>query len=217
MDDGLSGVAGPVVTTSERALFTVPIWTSSVPPDTWWISRLIDDITRALEMEPQDPASSSGHQTQAVLQNRAEEHWQEFLRFTTSAFEAAASTAPRQRYQRFFLRSWGLRVNAVSSAKDLDFGPSRTLARHNHSPALLTSVFACELPQHPEAAKLPTVFHNPAQHMNCPWQPSIMSVSPKVGTLLIFPGWLEHSVPIVAPIPVGQQRITINTDYFPEF
>jgi hypothetical protein len=198
-------------------LFRVPIWKASAPADSWWIPRLIDDITTILATRPQDPLRSSGHQTLAELQDRTEEHWLAFLSFASAAFEAVTATAPQQRYQKFTMRSWALRVTEESAAKDRAYGPTRTLARHNHSPALLTSVFACELPAEPEPAKLPTIFHNPASHMNCPWQPSIMPVPPAVGTMLVFPGWLEHSVPITAPIPRGQRRITINTDYFPEF
>jgi hypothetical protein len=215
-DDPTGGPASPA-TVQQRSLFSVPIWTASVPPDTWWIPRLIEDIAETLATNPQDPAGSSGHQTLAELQDRPDQHWRAFFTFVNSAFEAVAATAPQQRYQSFIIRSWGLRVNSASSTKDLEFGPTRTLAKHNHSPALLTSVFACELPSQPEPAKLPTIFHNPAAHINCPWQASSVPVAPAVGTLLVFPGWVEHSVPIVTPIPPGQQRITINTDYFPQF
>lgn len=205
------------VTTGEIALFTVPIWTAAVPPDTWWIPKLITDITELLATRPQDPATHSGHQTLAELQDLTAEHWRQFMAFVTDAFERVTATAPRQRYQRFTVTSWALRVNGASAAKDLAFGPNRYLTKHNHTPALLTSVFTCELPTEPDASKLPTIFHNPAVHVNCPWQQSIAPVVPAVGTLIIFPGWLEHSVPIVAPIPEGQQRITINSDYFPAF
>ena len=199
------------------ALFTVPIWKASVAPDTGWIPDLIADITHLLAIRPQDASESSGHQTLAELQDLPGEHWQQLTAFVTGAFEQITAAAPQQRYRRFTVTSWALRVNAVSAAKDLAFGPDRYLAKHNHTPALLTSVFTCELPTEPDASKLPTVFHNPAVHVNCPWQRSIESVAPAVGTLVIFPGWLEHSVPIIAPIPEGQQRITINTDYFPVF
>lgn len=198
-------------------LFTVPIWKASVAPDTWWIERLVDDITGLLATRPQDASRSSGHQTLAELQDLPDEHWREFIDFVTSAFAEVAATAPQQRYRQFMVRSWGLRVNAASAAKDLASGPGRYLAKHNHTPALLTSVFACHLPAEPEASKLPTIFHNPAVHVNCPWQRSVVPVEPEVGTLVIFPGWLEHSVPIIAPIGEGEQRITINTDYFPAF
>jgi len=198
-------------------LFAVPIWKASVDPGTWWIPRLTDDITELLVIRPQDPGRSSGHQTLAELQDQPGEHWREFVGFVTSAFAEVTATAPVQRYRQFTIRSWGLRVNAASAAKDLAFGPDRYLAKHNHSPALLTSVFACQLPAEPDRSKLPTIFHNPAFHVNCPWQASIAPVAPEVGTLVIFPGWLEHSVPVIAPIPEGEQRITINTDYFPAF
>lgn len=218
MSDPFSTHAPSVpVTTEEIALFTVPIWKASVPPDTWWIPNLRVDITDILATRPQDVSISSGHQTSAELQDLPGEHWQRFIAFVTAAFEQAAATVPQRRYRRFIVRCWGLRVNAASAAKDLAFGPNRYLARHNHAPALLTSVFTCELPPEPDPSKLPTVFHNPVAHVNCPWQQSIASVTPAVGTLLIFPGWLEHSVPTIAPIPEGEQRITINSDYFPAF
>jgi hypothetical protein len=202
---------------AEEALFSVPIWRSSVPEASWWIPRLIEDIDTILENDSQDFATSSGHQTRPELHLRKELHWTEFFKFIASTFEAISTTAPRQRYQAYGLRSWGLRINSASSQKDLDCGATRVLATHNHSPALLTSVFTCELPEYPDAGRLATIFHNPAAHINCPWQPQIAPVAPQVGTLLVFPGWLEHSVPVVAPIPPGQRRVTINTDYFPEF
>jgi hypothetical protein len=204
---------GPV----EETLFRVPIWKSSVPAASWWIPRLVADIDTSLQRSGQDFATSSGHQTRPELHLRKESHWAEFFKLVTDTFEAVAAMAPRQRFQSYGLRSWGLRINADSSEKDLDYGATRILARHNHSPALLTSVFTCELPQQPEPDRLATIFHNPAAHINCPWQPQIEPVTPQVGMLLTFPGWLEHSVPIVAPIPAGQRRVTINTDYFPEF
>jgi hypothetical protein len=217
MTDPLITVASSAaVSTEELALFTVPIW-KAVAAEPWWIPRLSADITDLLATRPQDVSTSSGDQTLAELQDLPGEHWQQFMAFVTTAFEQVTATAPQQRYRQFIVRSWGLRVNAASAAKDLAFGPDRYLAKHNHTPALLTSVFACELPAEPDPSKLPTVFHNPAVHVNCPWQPSTVTVEPAVGTLVIFPGWLEHSVPIVAPIPEGEQRITINTDYFPAF
>jgi hypothetical protein len=201
----------------EESLFTVPIWKSSVPEASWWIPRLVADIDATLQHNGQDFAASSGHQTMPELHLRKEPHWAEFFQLVTDAFEAIATVAPQQRYQSYGLRSWGLRINAESSEKDLSYGATRMLATHNHSPALLTSVFTCELPQYPEPHRLATIFHNPAAHINCPWQSQTVPVTPQVGMLLTFPGWLEHSVPIVAPIPPGQRRVTINTDYFPEF
>jgi hypothetical protein len=216
MNERAEGIASPA-TITEELLFSVPIWTSSVPADSAWITRLVQDIDVILETHPQDFVQSSGHQTFPELQLRTEHHWAEFFGFVTSVFENITSSAPQQRYQRYGLRSWALRVNAASSEKDLGFGASRVLATHNHSPALLTSVFTCELPENPQPGRLATIFHNPAVHVNCPWQPRIAPVTPRIGMLLVFPGWLEHSVPIVAPIPSGQRRVTINTDYFPEF
>lgn len=201
----------------EEPLFSVPIWKSSVSASSWWILRLVEDIDATLAGNSQDFATSSGHQTLPELQLRQDSHWVEFFKFVASTFEAIASRAPQQRYQSYGLRSWGLRIDSVSSEKDLSYGATRMLATHNHSPALLTSVFTCELPEYPDPDRLATIFHNPASHINCPWQPQIAPVAPRVGTLLTFPGWLEHSVPIVAPIPPGQRRVTINTDYFPEF
>lgn len=202
---------------TQVSLFTVPIWKAVVDRGTWWIPRLVDDIDELLVIRPQDATRSSGHQTLAELQDLPGEHWRQFLMFVTSAFESVAATAPQHRYPQFVLRSWGLRIDATSTRKDLAFGPLRYLARHNHTPALLTSVFSCQLPREPDASKLPTIFHNPAVHINCPWQEGIAAVEPEVGTLVIFPGWLEHSVPIVAPIQEGECRVTINTDYFPAF
>lgn len=208
--------SGPADVT-QMPLFTVPVWTASVDPGTWWIPKLVDDITELLMIRPQDTSYSSGHQTLAELQDLPGEHWKEFVEFAASALAQVTATAAQQRYRQFTVRAWGLRVNAASAAKDLAFGPDRYLAKHNHTPALLTSVFTCQLPAQPDASKLPTIFHNPAVHVNCPWQRSIVPVEPRVGTMVIFPGWLEHSVPIIAPIPDGEQRITINTDYFPAF
>ncbi len=205
------------MTVTRIPLFTVPIWKAAVDKETWWIGELAGDITLLLGTRPQDASRSSGHQTLAELQDLPGEHWKEFTGFVASAFAEIAATAPQQRYEHFTIRSWGLRVNAASAAKDLECGPDRYLAKHNHTPALLTSVFTCQLPERPGPSKLPTIFHNPAVHINCPWQQSIAPVEPEVGTLLIFPGWLEHSVPIIAPIPEGGQRITINSDYFPAF
>jgi hypothetical protein len=215
MDDTSQDLAPPDPV--EEDLFRVPIWRTSVPETTWWIPNLVADIDAVLARHGQDFATSSGHQTRPELQLRQEPHWAAYFRLVTSTFETVSATAPRQRYAAYGLRSWALRIDAESSAKDLDYGPARTLATHNHSPALLTSVFTCQLPERPGADRLATVFHNPAAHINCPWQPPIVPVAPRVGMLLTFPGWLPHSVPIVAPIPAGQRRVTINTDYFPEF
>lgn len=202
---------------SSRALFNVPLWTAQVSSSTAWIPWLVRDIDRLLTAGGQDPDHSAGNQTLPDLQLRTEPHWVEFFGWVRDVFEAITLTAPVQRYQRFDLRAWALRVDSISAHKDLHCGPTRLLATHNHSPALLTSVFTCELPAEPPPVRLATVFHNPVFHVNCPWQPKIVPFTPVVGTLLTFPGWLEHSVPIAAPIPPGERRITINTDYFPDF
>lgn len=199
-------------------MFSVPFWTAQVDPSTWWmIPRLADDITEMLETDLIGYDRSSGNQTLAVLQDRTEEHWRAFLDWMGGVFEEIVATAPVQRYPRYDIRAWALRVDPQSAAKDRAAGPERVLATHNHTPALVTSVFTCELPEEPPAADLATIFHNPIFHVNCPWQPKLHPVAPAVGKVVVFPGWVEHSVPITAPIPPGQRRITINTDYFPAF
>lgn len=205
----------PVVLTSP--LFTVPVWTAVASTSEEWLPQLVSDIEELLRTRAQDPRRCSGNQTLPELQNRGEPHWTAFFDWLTAVFQEVASTAPEDRYQRYELRSWALRVDSASAAKDLQYGPERLLTTHNHAPALLTSVFTCELPVVPPAELLPTIFHNPVTHANCPWQPRIMPVVPAVGKVVVFPGWLEHSVPVSAPIPPGQRRITINTDYFPDF
>jgi len=198
-------------------LFEVGVWNASVDPTTWWIAELICDIDSLLANEPQDVARSSGFQTRPELQERGDRHWRAFFDFVTVTFNHIVATAPQHRYPRFGLRSWALRVDAASVAKDLAYGATRVNAHHNHSPSLLTSVFTCELPSAPEPENLSTIVYNPAFHVNCPWQPRLATLPPRVGTLTVFPGWLEHSAPIVAPIPEGERRIIISTDYFPEF
>lgn len=210
-------MTGTIAEVSTRTLFTVPLWTAAVPPDTPWITGLVKDIDMLLANGGQDPAHSSGNQTLPDLHTREEQHWIEFFCWLQQVFEQVAATAPVQRYRRYEVRAWALRVDSDSAHKDLHHGPTRLLATHNHSPALITGVFTCELPSEPAPARLATIFHNPVFHVNCPWQPKIVPFPPAVGTLVAFPGWVEHSVPIAAPIPPGQRRITINADYFPDF
>ena len=198
-------------------LFTVPMWSASVPADTPWIGTLVHDIDAILDAGDLDFEQCSGHQTLPELQYRSEPHWASFFAFVTETFEQIASTAGQLRWATHGLRSWGLRVNQVSSEKDKKRGPVRTLLTHNHSPALLTSVFTCELPSSPLPEDLSTVFYNPASHINCPWQNRTALVPPAVGVLSVFPGWIEHAAPIVSPVPIGERRVIISTDYFPEF
>ena len=77
-------------------------------------------------------------------------------------------------------------------------------------------MFTCELPPSLTQDQLSTVFYNPAAHMVCPWQERIALVPPEVGLLTVFPGWIEHAAPIVAPMPHGERRIIVSTDYFPD-
>lgn len=197
-------------------LFSVSMWSAAVAPDVTWIPALVADIDALLDAGDLDFEICSGHQTRPELQYRTEPHWQQFHAFVTETFEAIASTAPQTRWPRHGLRSWGLRINEESVEKDLRRGPTRTLLTHNHSPALLTSVFTCELPATPEPEKLATAFYNPASHMVCPWQERISLVAPAVGLLTVFPGWIEHAAPLLVPLPPGGRRIIISTDYFPE-
>ena len=197
-------------------LFSVPMWTAAVEPKTAWINDLVTDIDALLDTGDLDFSESAGNQTLPNLQERQEPHWGEFFKFVGSAFEEIARTAPQLRWPHHGLRSWGLRVDQASSAKDLRQGPGRTLLTHNHAPALLTSVFTCELPDLPAAQELSTVFYNPVAHAVCPWQERVALVSPKVGVLTVFPGWIEHAAPLVVPLASGQRRVIISTDYFPE-
>ena len=133
-----------------------------------------------------------------------------------STFDSILRSAPELRYQHFGTRAWGVLIDSDTWKKDLQHGPARIVETHNHTPAVFTSVFACELPTYPAAADLATVFHNPAKHMICPWQERAVLIPPAVGKLLVFPGWIEHSAPVVMPIAEGQRRVIISTDYFPE-
>lgn len=197
-------------------LFSVAMWSAAVSADESWIGDLVSDVDALLDAGDLDFEVCSGHQTRPELQHRTEPHWRRFHSFVRETFEAIASTAPQTRWPKHGLRSWGLRINSESVAKDLRRGPSRTLLTHNHSPALLTSVFTCELPSTPEAADLATAFYNPASHMVCPWQERIALVPPAVGLLTVFPGWIEHAAPLLVPLAPGERRVIISTDYFPE-
>ncbi|MBK6969387.1 MAG: hypothetical protein IPH29_09810 [Candidatus Microthrix sp.] len=64
--------------------------------------------------------------------------------------------------------------------------------------------------------ELSTVFYNPVTHAVCPLAGAGSLVSPKVGVLTVFPGWIEHAAPLVVPLASGQRRVIISTDYFPE-
>lgn len=210
------GDAAPRATYEELELFRVNAWVASVPPDTWWISRLTEDIIESIKADPMDPIGLSGLRTKPALQLRTEPHWREYFSFVTGVFDAILETAPELRYQAFGTRAWGVLIDSDTWKKDLQHGPARITETHNHTPAVFTSVFACELPEYPPAEELATVFHNPAKHMICPWQPRVVLVPPAVGQVLVFPGWIEHSAPVVMPIAEGQRRVIISTDYFPE-
>lgn len=204
---------GPV----QKDLFAVPIWSASVPKDSEWIPLLVKDIDHLLDgglgMDFED---SSGHQTKPELQDRTEDHWLSFFEFISGTFEAITSTAGQLRWPRHGLRAWALRIDERSVQKDLERGAARTLLTHNHSPALLTSVFTCELPPSLRGDQLSTVFYNPAAHMVCPWQQRTALVAPEVGTLTVFPGWIEHAAPLIIPLLPGERRVIISIDYFPE-
>lgn len=201
----------------QEDLFTVPIWSASVPHHSEWIPLLVNDIDDLLDgglgMDFED---SSGHQTKPELQDRTEDHWQSFFEFVNNTFEGITSTAGQLRWPRHGLRAWALRIDERSVQKDLDRGPARTLLTHNHSPALLTSVFTCELPPSLRGDQVSTVLYNPAAHMVCPWQQRTALVAPQVGTLRVFPGWIEHAAPLVVPLLPGERRVIISIDYFPE-
>jgi hypothetical protein len=200
----------------EITLFKVSAWSASVPADTWWIPQLADDIVESIRADPMDPVGLSALRTKPTLSTRTEKHWVEFFSFMRRAFDSILRTAPELRYQQFGMRAWGVLIDSDTWKKDLEHGPARIVETHNHTPAVFTSVFACELPTYPVAEDLATVFHNPAKHMICPWQPRVVLVPPAVGRALIFPGWVEHSAPVVMPIAEGQRRVIISTDYFPE-
>ncbi len=204
-------------TYDEVPLFSVCAWRTSVPVDTWWISKLTDDILEGIRTKPMDPVGLSALRTQPNLQDRSEEHWRSFFEFTKSSFDTVLKTAPELRYQNFGMRAWGVLIDSDTWKKDLHHGPARIVETHNHTPAVFTSVFACELPSYPPAEDLATVFHNPAKHFICPWQPRVVLVPPKVGQLLVFPGWIEHSAPVVQPIAEGERRVIISVDYFPAY
>lgn len=200
----------------EITLFKVSAWKASVPADTWWIPRLIDDIIESIRVDPMDPVGLSALRTKPTLHMRTEPHWAQFFAFVRGVFDSILGTAPELRYQQFGTRAWGVLINSDTWKKDLQHGPTRIVETHNHAPAVFTSVFACELPDYPVAADLATVFHNPAKHMICPWQERVVLVPPAVGQILVFPGWIEHSAPVVMPIADGQQRVIISADYFPD-
>lgn len=201
----------------QKDLFAVPIWSAAVPQDSEWIPLLVNDIDHILDSGlGMDFAESSGHQTKPELQDRTESHWLSFFQFVNDTFEAITSTAGQLRWPRHGLRAWALRIDERSVQKDLERGVARTLLTHNHSPALLTSVFSCELPASLRGDQLATVFYNPAAHMVCPWQQRTALVAPEVGTLTVFPGWIEHAAPLVVPLRQGERRVIISIDYFPE-
>jgi hypothetical protein len=198
-------------------LFQVNAWSVSVPPHSWWISRLVDDIVTAIAVDPMPPVEElSALRTRPTLQDRPEEHWREFFGFVRRSFEDILRSAGELRYPSFGMRAWGVLIDSDTAKKDLHHGPARIVETHNHTPAIFTSVFTCELPDYPPAGHLATVFHNPAKHFIDPWQPRVVLVPPAVGKLLIFPGWIEHSAPVVMPIAAGQRRIIISVDYFPD-
>jgi hypothetical protein len=201
----------------QENLFAVPIWSASVPQDSQWIPLLVSDIDDILDSGlGMDSQECSGHQTKPELQDRAASHWLSFFQFVNETFEAITSTAGQLRWPRHGIRAWALRIDERSVQKDLERGAARTLLTHNHSPALLTSVFTCELPPSLRGDQLSTVFYNPAAHMVCPWQQRTALVAPEVGTLTVFPGWIEHAAPLVVPLSEGERRVIISIDYFPE-
>ncbi|MEV0768677.1 hypothetical protein [Nocardia salmonicida] len=201
--------------TDASTLFSTPYWTTETDPTTWWITELATDITEMLTVDQLGFHRTSGNQTLAVLQDRTEPHWLEFLGWVGATFEQIIGGTPLP-HNGCAIRAWALRIDAQSAAKDVAAGPTRTITTHNHSPALLSSIFTCELPDEPAPDALATIFHNPVFHVNCPWLPRLRPVPPKVGKLVVFPGWVEHSVPTTAPLPPGQRRITINADYMPD-
>lgn len=200
----------------ELTLFSVSAWKASVPADTWWISEVTADVLDGIRTDPMDATALSALRTQPNLQLRQEEHWRCFFQFVRDTFDSILVTAPEVRYQQFGMRAWGVEINSETWKKDLRYGPARIVETHNHTPAVFTNVFACELPEYPPAEELATIFHNPAKHMICPWQPRVVLVPPKVGQILVFPGWVEHSAPVVQPIAEGQRRVIISVDYFPD-
>lgn len=204
-------------TVVQENLFAVPIWSASVPTDSEWLPLLVNDIDHILDSGlGMDFEESSGHQTKPELQDRTEDHWQSFFQFVNGTFEAITNTAGQLRWPQHGLRAWGLRIDERSVQKDLERGAARTLLTHNHSPALLTSVFTCELPPSLRGDQLSTVFYNPAAHMVCPWQQRTALIAPEVGTLTVFPGWIEHAAPLIVPLLPGERRVIISIDYFPE-
>ncbi len=207
---------GTAVLYDEITLFKVSAWTASVPPDTWWIPLLANDIVESIRADPMDPVGLSALRTKPTLHMRTERHWTEFFTFVRGTFDSILRTAPELRYQQFGTRAWGVLIDSDTCKKDLHHGPTRIVETHNHTPAVFTSVFACELPSYPVAADLATVFHNPAKHMICPWQERVVLVPPAVGQVLVFPGWVEHSAPVVMPIAEGERRVIISADYFPD-
>jgi hypothetical protein len=202
---------------AEVTLFSVSAWKASVPTDTWWIKHLTADVLEGIRTHPMDAIGLSALRTQPTLQQHKEEHWRCFFEFCRRTFDSILLSAPELRYQHFGMRAWGVEINSDTWKKDLRYGPARIVETHNHTPAVFTSVFACELPDYPPPEELATVFHNPAKHMICPWQPRVVLVPPKVGQLLVFPGWIEHSAPVVQPIAEGQRRVIISVDYFPDY
>lgn len=201
----------------QEDLFAVPTWSASAPRNSKWLRLLVNDIDHILDSGlGMDFGGSSGHQTKPELQDRTEDHWRSFFQFVNATFEAITSTAGQLRWPRHGLRAWGLRIDERSVQKDLESGVARTLLTHNHSPALLTGVFTCELPPSLRGDQLSTVFYNPAAHMVCPWHQRTALIAPEVGTLTVFPGWIEHAAPLVIPLRSGERRVIISIDYFPE-
>lgn len=216
MVDGTDGLI-PAAEIGEQVLFSVSAWTASVPADTWWIQLISQDIIESIAIDPMDPTGLSAMRTKPTLQDRPEPHWRAFFDFVASSFDTILMSTPELRYQKFGMRSWGVLIDAETARKDLHHGPARITETHNHTPAVLTSVFACELPSYPPPEDIATIFHNPAKHMICPWQPRVVLVAPQVGQLLAFPGWIEHSAPVVQPIAEGERRLIISVDYFPDY
>jgi len=217
-EDRLGTARGSALSTpyEELTLFKVSAWKARVAPDTWWIPLMVADLLASIEADPMDPVGLSCLRTKPTLHTRTEPHWIEFFNFVRGVFDSILVTAPELRYQHFGTRSWGVLIDGDTWKKDLRHGPARIVETHNHTPAIFTSVFACELPTYPPADELATVFHNPAKHMICPWQERVVLVPPAVGQLLVFPGWVEHSAPVVMPIADGQRRVIVSTDYFPD-
>lgn len=201
---------------NKSPLFDIPYWHDHMASVIPYHAEMIDELNRLIDedMRQNDTSDIIGDQTFRDPFSLSSKGWEILdTEFQTRISEIVTCNFRRSRTGEFHLRRWALRMGSLS---DRQIAEMAKLGRHNHYPAMFSSIYYLSIPSEIENTELSgTTFYQPFSEVLGLFAPAEARTFAKEGDLLIFPSVVEHAPTAALWRSSGaRDRIVISCDVF---